>query len=147
MNKVREDLSSQKKSLQRLNDRVISLEKAFIQSQSYLETIKNILTQKTSKSTLFDRKKSNYIHILSRESPYIFTNVTRFFVYEKLVPWECAYDVYDPAFISLSNEVLKVEKIFVDDEPNQKLFDDSSPVKETKPIRSQFDLAQLLVII
>ena len=33
LNKIREDLTSQKKSLQRLNDRVISLEKSFIQNQ------------------------------------------------------------------------------------------------------------------
>ena len=45
-----------------------------------------------------DRKKKNYIHILSRESPYIFTNIPRFFVYEKLVPWDCAYDLYDVRF-------------------------------------------------
>ena len=121
LNKVREDLTSQKKSVQRLNDRVISLEKSFIQTQSYLETIKNLLTQKTSKSTLLDRQKSNYIHILSRESPYITTNISRCFVSEKYVPWECAHDLYDPQFLSISHEVLKVEKIFVDDEPNPKL--------------------------
>jgi hypothetical protein len=95
MNKVREDLGTQKKTLQRLNDRVISLEKAMTQNQSYLEQIRNLLTQRVSKSGLLDRKKRNFIHILSRESPYIFTNIPRFFVYEKLVPWECAYDLYD----------------------------------------------------
>ena len=95
LNKVREDLGTQKKSLQRLNDRVISLERSMIQNQSYLEQIKNLLTQKVSKSNLTDRKKNNYIHILSRESPYVSTNVPRFFVYEKLVPWECVYELYD----------------------------------------------------
>jgi hypothetical protein len=121
LNKVREDLTSQKKSLQRLNDRVISLEKSFIQNQSYLETIKNLMTQKTLKSTLFDRQKRNFIHILSRESPYITTSISRCFVSEKYVPWECAHDLYDPQFLSISHEVLKVEKVFVDDEPNSKL--------------------------
>jgi hypothetical protein len=95
MNKVREDLGTQKKTLQRLNDRVISLEKALNQNHSYLEQIKNLLTQRVSKSGLLDRKKRNFIHILSRESPYIFTNIPRFFVYEKLVHWECYFDLYD----------------------------------------------------
>jgi hypothetical protein len=95
LNKVREDLKGQKKSLQRLNDRVITLEKSLILNQSYLEQIKNLITQRTSKLGLLDRKKNNYIHILSRESPYVFTNIPRFFVYEKLVPWECPYELYD----------------------------------------------------
>ena len=141
LNKVREDLTSQKKSLQRLNDRVISLEKAFIQSQSYLETIKNILTQKTSKSTLFERLKRNYVHILSRESPYISTSISRYYVYEKMVPWECAFELYDPPFLSQSHEILKVDKIFVDDEPNPKLFEQSPPIKEPISAKIQFDLS------
>ncbi len=120
MNKVREDLSSQKKSMQRLNDRVISLEKSLVLNQSYLEQIKNLLTQKVSKSGLLDRKKNNYIHILSRESPYASTNIPRFFVYEKLVPWDQNYDLYDPPLIILSFEMFKVDRIFVDDDPNQK---------------------------
>jgi hypothetical protein len=81
MNKVREDLYSQKKSMQRLNDRVISLEKSLVLNQSYLEQIKNLLSQKVSKSGLLDRKKNNYVHILSRESPYANTNIPRFFVF------------------------------------------------------------------
>jgi hypothetical protein len=105
MNKVREDLGTQKKSLQRLNDRVISLEKALVSNQSYLEQIKNLLTQRVSKSGLVDRRKKNYVHILSRESPYIFTNIPRFFVYEKLVPWECSFDLYD---VSLKKKIFKI---------------------------------------
>ena len=116
LNKVREDLTTQKKSLQRLNDRVVGLEKFIIQNQSYLEQIKNLLSQRVSKSGLLDRKKSNYIHILSRESPYLKTNIPRFFVYEKLVPWECPLELYDPPFISLSFDQFKVDKIFIDEE-------------------------------
>ena len=93
--KVREDLGTQKKSLQRLNDRVIQLERSMVQNQSYLEQIKNLISQKASKGGLSDKKKNNYIHILSRESPYVTTNISRFFVYEKLVPWEMNYELYD----------------------------------------------------
>lgn len=124
LNKVREDLSTQKKSLQRLNDRVISLEKTIVQNQSYLEQIKNLLSQKQSKSGLLDRKKRNFIHILSRESPYTSTNIPRFFVYEKLVPWEISYELYDPPFIVIAAESFKVDKIFIDDDINQKVKDE-----------------------
>lgn len=96
LNRLREELGTQKKSVQRLNDRVITMEKKVILNQSYLEQIKNLLSQKVgTKAGLLDRKKKNYIHILSRESPYMSSNVFRFFVYEKLVPWECPYDLYD----------------------------------------------------
>ena len=101
LNRLREDLGTQKKSLQRLNDRVITMEKKVILNQSYLEQIKNMLSQKVgSKSGLSDRKKKNYIHILSRESPYVASSVFRFFVYEKLVPWEVPYDLYDVSRLS-----------------------------------------------
>lgn len=100
MNRTREELANQKKSLQRLNDRVITMEKKIVLNQSYLEQIKNLLVQKVgSKSGLLDRKKKNYCHILARESPYMSSNVFRFFVYEKLVPWEYSYDLYDVSFI------------------------------------------------
>lgn len=96
LNRLREELGTQKKSVQRLNDRVITMEKKVLLNQSYLEQIKNLLSQKVgAKNGLMDRKKKNYIHILSRESPYMSSNIFRFFVYEKLVPWECPYDLYD----------------------------------------------------
>lgn len=128
LNRLREDLSTQKKSLQRLNDRVISMEKKIILNQSYLEQVKNLLSQKTSKSGLLDRKKKNYVHILSRESPYVCTNIVRFFVYEKLVPWDCPYDLYDPPVIVFAVESYTVDKIFIDDEVNQKLKEEIQPV-------------------
>lgn len=94
--RLREELATHKKSLLRLNDRMITLEKKVVLNQSYLEQIKNLLSQRVgSKSGLLDRKKKNYIHILSRESPYMSSNIFRVFVYEKLVPWECSYDLYD----------------------------------------------------
>jgi hypothetical protein len=135
LNKVREDLGTQKKSLQRLNDRVISLEKSIVQNQSYLEQIKNLLTQKSSKSGLLDRKKNNYVHILSRESPYLSTNIPRFFVYEKQVPWECPFDFYDPPFLSLSAESFKIDRIFIDEEPSgAKIREDITQIVQTMPV-------------
>ena len=102
LNKVRQDLVTQKKSFQRLNAHVINLEQSIQSNSSYLEYIKNSLSNKVSKKGLVDRKLTSYIHILSRESPYLNTNVPRFFIYEKLVPWECTIDLYDPPFIELA---------------------------------------------
>jgi hypothetical protein len=115
--KVREDLGTQKKSLQRLNDRVISLERSTLHNQSYLEQIKNLLSHKASNVGFSGKKKS--IHILSRESPYINTSISRFFVYEKLVHWENIYELYDPPFIVLA--LKDIDPIFIDQDINQKL--------------------------
>ena len=101
-------MSTQKKSIARLNDRVIGLEQAIQANQSYLEQIKNLLSHTDAKKGLIDRKLTNYIHILSRESPYLNTNIPRFFVSNKLVPWECYIELYDPPFISFPAEFFKV---------------------------------------
>jgi hypothetical protein len=129
-------MSTQKKSIQRLNDRVIGLEQSIQSNQSYLEQIKNLLTQTDSKKGLIDRKLTTYIHILARESPYPNTNLPRFFVNNKLVPWEVSIDLYDPPFISFPVEYFKIDKLFVDEEAN----DDSSG-KETERLQSHLDHA------
>ena len=116
LNKIRIDISTQKKSIQRLNDRVIGLEQTIQSNQSYLEQIKNLLTHADSKKGLIDRKLTTYIHILSRESPYLTTNVPRFFVNNKLVPWEVSIDLYDPPRVSFPAEYFKIDKMFVDGE-------------------------------
>ncbi len=113
---VRTDIITQKKSIQRLNDRVIGLQQSLQSNQSYLEQIKNLLVQTDSKKGLIDRKLTNYIHILSRESPYLNTNLPRFFVNNKLVPWEVSIDLYDPPFVSFPVEYFRIGKIFIDED-------------------------------
>lgn len=113
MIKLRMDMNTQKKSMMRLNDRVIGLEQSIQSNQGYLEQIMNVLSQKDAKKGLIDRKLTTYIHILSRESPYLNTNIPRFFINNKLVPWECNIDLYDPPFISFPPEYFKVNNFML----------------------------------
>lgn len=129
LSKIRTDLISQRQSMQRLNFRVINLEQSIQSNQQYLEQIKNSMASKVSKKGLYDRRLASYIHILARESPYVNTNITRFFIYEKLVPWECTIDLYDPPFCSLPVDYFKVERIFIDEDEQQ---DEMSPLNNEK---------------
>ncbi len=61
----------QRKSLRQINDRVVTLEKLMIQQDD---------------KSLPESQK--FIHILSRESPYIYTNEARFPVTERYIPWK-----------------------------------------------------------
>ena len=119
LSKIRSDLSNQKQSMQRLNFRVINLEQSIQSSQSYLEHIKNSIDSRVSKKGLYDRRLASYIHILARESPYINTNIARFFIYEKLVPWECTIDLYDPPFCSFQADNFKVDRVFIDEDEGE----------------------------
>jgi hypothetical protein len=77
----------QQKSLRQINDRVVTLEKLMIDSQILLEKIRATVQQEDK--ALPDSAK--FIHILSRESPYIYTNEARFPVTERHIPWKVNY--------------------------------------------------------
>jgi hypothetical protein len=68
---VQKDMDIQRKSLRQINDRVVTLEKLMIQQDD---------------KSLPESQK--FIHILSRESPYIYTNEARFPVTERYIPWK-----------------------------------------------------------
>jgi hypothetical protein len=74
----------QQKSLRQINDRVVTLEKLMVDSHILLEKIRATI-QQDDKSLPENQK---FIHILSRESPYIYTNEQRFPVTEKHIPWK-----------------------------------------------------------
>ena len=74
----------QRKSLRQINDRVMTLEKLMIDSHILLEKIRSTI-QQDDKSLPESHK---FIHILSRESPYIYTNEPRFPVTEKYIAWK-----------------------------------------------------------
>jgi hypothetical protein len=80
---VQKDMDVQRKSLRQINDRVVSLEKLMIDSHILLEKIRANIQQEDK--SLPESEK--FIHILSRESPYIYTNEARFPVTEKYIPW------------------------------------------------------------
>lgn len=131
----------QRKSLRQINDRVVTLEKLMIDSHILLEKIRATIQQEDK--SLPETHK--FIHILSRESPYIYTNEPRFPVTEKYIPWKVSrswrskvkiywwllkvsFDLYDPTLITLPKE----SSCFRDDErpfvePNLWVAYDSSP--------------------
>ena len=84
----------QRKSLRQINDRVVSLEKLMIDSHILLEKIRATI-QQDDKSLPESQK---FIHILSRESPYVYTNDARFPVTERYIPWKVNYLTYQIRF-------------------------------------------------
>ena len=74
----------QRKSLRQINDRVVTLEKIMIDSHILLEKIRSTI-QQDDKSLPESHK---FIHILSRESPYVYTNEARYPVTEKYIAWK-----------------------------------------------------------
>ncbi|CAF0874104.1 unnamed protein product [Adineta ricciae] len=97
---VQKDMDVQRKSLRRINDRVVTLEKLMIDSHILLEKIRATIQQEDK----FLPESQKFIHILSRESPYIHTNEARFPVTERYIPWKIPFDLYDPTVISLPKE-------------------------------------------
>jgi len=98
---VQKDFDVLRKSLQQINDRVVTLEKMMIHSHILLEKISATMPQE-DKSLPESLKK--FVHIHSRVSPYVYTNDARFPVTDKFVPWENPFELYDPTVITLPKE-------------------------------------------
>ena len=96
---VQKDMDVQRKSLRQINDRVVMLEKIAVDSHILLEKIRAIL-QQDDKSLPESQK---FIHILSRESPYIFTNEPRFPVTERYIPWKVNTPIAELGFETISS--------------------------------------------
>ncbi|CAF0794665.1 unnamed protein product [Didymodactylos carnosus] len=97
---VQKEIEVQQKTLRQVNDRVVSLEKLMIDSHILIEKMRSTLVQKDK----LIEENQKFVHILSRESPYIYTNEARFPVTEKLIPWEIPFDLYDPTVVTLPKE-------------------------------------------
>ncbi|CAF0774571.1 unnamed protein product [Rotaria sordida] len=97
---IQKDIDGQRKSLRLINDRVVTLEKLMVDSHILLEKIRSAIQQ--GDKSLPECEK--FVHILSRESPYIYTNQARFPVTERHIPWKVQFDLYDPTIISLPKE-------------------------------------------
>ncbi|CAF3750600.1 unnamed protein product [Rotaria sordida] len=104
----KQDMHAVRKSLRQINDRIFSLEKIVIDSHILLEKLHATIYQKDKPLP----KSQKYSHVLSRESPYIYTNEARFSVTEKYIPWTRQFDLYDPTLITLPKEHI----CFQDDE-------------------------------
>ncbi|CAF4398176.1 unnamed protein product [Rotaria socialis] len=112
---IQKDMDVQRKSVRQINDRVVSLEKLMVDSHILLEKIRSAIHQEDR--SLPECRK--FIHMLSRESPYIYTNRARFPVTERHIHWEVPFDLYDPAIITLPKQhecFQDIERLFV--EPN-----------------------------
>ncbi|CAF4724464.1 unnamed protein product [Rotaria sp. Silwood1] len=97
---IQKDIDVQRKSLRQINDRVGSLDRLLIDSHILLEKIRSTI-QRGDKSL---PEVDKFAHILSRESPYIYTNEPRFPVTERYISWKAQFDLYDPTVISLPKE-------------------------------------------
>ncbi|CAF1271729.1 unnamed protein product [Rotaria sordida] len=104
----KQDMNAVRKSLRQINDRIFSLEKMVTDSHILLEKLHATIYQKDKPLP----KSQKYSHVLSRESPYIYTNEARFSVTEKYIPWTRQFDLYDPTLITLPKEHI----CFQDDE-------------------------------
>ncbi|CAF5000065.1 unnamed protein product [Rotaria sp. Silwood1] len=94
------DMDAVRKSLRQINDRVFSLEKMMIDSHILLEKLHAAMYQQDKPLP----KSQKCSHVLSRESPYVYTNEARFSVTEKYIPWKLPFDLYDPTLITLPKE-------------------------------------------
>ncbi|CAF3843804.1 unnamed protein product [Rotaria sp. Silwood1] len=94
------DMDAVRKSLRQINDRVFSLEKMMIDSHILLEKLHAAMYQQDKPLP----KSQKCSHVLSRESPYVYTNEARFSVTEKHIPWKLPFDLYDPTLITLPKE-------------------------------------------
>ncbi|CAF3796253.1 unnamed protein product, partial [Rotaria sp. Silwood1] len=97
---IQKDIDGRQKALRQINDRVGSLDRLLIDSHILLEKIRSTIEQ--GDKSLPEAEK--FVHILSRESPYIYTNESRFPVTERHIPWKVQFDLYDPTVISLPKD-------------------------------------------
>ncbi|OWF47104.1 Transient receptor potential cation channel trpm [Mizuhopecten yessoensis] len=115
INSIQEDMNFQKKNMRLLNNRIVELEKIMLSSRMYLENIYH----KLDKTDVFgvSNTKGQIIHITARQSPYPGTRIARFPVFDKYVPWEQAYDVYDPKiYTKPKDQFCEDEMVFVDED-------------------------------
>ncbi|CAF1266771.1 unnamed protein product [Rotaria sordida] len=97
---MQKDIDILRKSLRHVSDRVLTSEKLLIDSQILLEKIHSIIKQEDKSLPIYPK----FIHMLSRESPYIYTNEARFPITERHIPWKVSFDLYDPTVISLPKQ-------------------------------------------
>lgn len=96
--RLKEDFQSQKRSIKRLDDRMVSVERNLTTIQVTVEYLKHFLTNKDFKTVNMGQ------HIMARQSPYPFTLLSRFPVFDKYVSWELLYDSYDPPKIIVDKD-------------------------------------------
>ena len=113
--RLREEFQSHKKNIKRLDDRMVSVERNLTSVQVTAEYLKYFLTNKDS--TGLKSMSNDCVHMMARQSPYPFTVLSRFPVFDKYVSWETRYDSYDPTVIFVEPHNLNFKRdelVFVD---------------------------------
>ncbi|XP_052281701.1 transient receptor potential cation channel subfamily M member 2-like isoform X5 [Dreissena polymorpha] len=112
---LQEDLKSYRKSMKRLNDRIMELERMVSTSHVCLEDIAHKLEKSEVQGITY--VKDRFIHVVARQSPYPSTCIARFPVFDKYLHWETAYSVYDPKTYTLEKSKFPDhERDFVDED-------------------------------
>ncbi|XP_052792596.1 transient receptor potential cation channel subfamily M member 2-like isoform X1 [Mya arenaria] len=111
---LQDDLRTYRKSMKRLNDRIVELERMFQSSSLCLEDIAHKLEKNEVMG--ITNVKGRFIHVAARQSPYPSTTIARFPVFDKYVPWDTQYDVYDPKTYTLEKSKFLEHEIFYVDE-------------------------------
>lgn len=115
VNNLKDDMQLQKKNIKRLSDRVVELERALQTSRIYLEDIKHMLDKSDVQGV--SSTKGQSLHVAARQSPYPGTKIARFPVFDKYVPWETNYNVYDPkTYTKPKDQFFEDEIVFVDED-------------------------------
>ncbi|KAH3781577.1 transient receptor potential cation channel subfamily M member-like 2 isoform X2 [Dreissena polymorpha] len=112
---LQDDLKRQKKGIKLVTEHMVEIERMMQSHRLYLED----LGHKQGKNELMGitNTKGTFIHIAARQSPYPGTHIERFPVFDKYVPWEILYDVYDPKTFSLEKSKFpESEILFVDED-------------------------------
>ncbi|CAF3687580.1 unnamed protein product [Rotaria sp. Silwood1] len=97
---IQKDSDVQRISLRQINDRAGSLDRLMIDTHILIEKIRSKIQREDKSLPELDK----FAHILSRESPYIYTNEPRFPVTERYISWKIQFYSYDPTIISLPKE-------------------------------------------
>ncbi|KAK3100144.1 hypothetical protein FSP39_015318 [Pinctada imbricata] len=137
INNIQDDMRFQKKNIKRLNERILELERTISTSRMYLESIFHKLdkTDVLGVSTA----KGQVVHVAARQSPYPTTRIIRFPVFDKYVPWEQTYDIYDPKVYTKSKDQFNEDEIIYVDEDLIELL----KLKQERELLSEEELAEL----
>ena len=90
--------------MKRLDDRFVSLERSLTTIQVTVEYLKHFLTNEDLKSNVAQ-------HVMARQSPYPFTVLSRFPVFDKYVSWQVLYDSYDPPIITVDRSLFRTHEL------------------------------------
>ncbi|KAK3100700.1 hypothetical protein FSP39_023943 [Pinctada imbricata] len=137
INSVHEDMRLQKKNMKRINERILELERTMHASRMYLESI----FHKMDKTDVLgvSTTKGQIVHVAARQSPYPSTRIVRFPVFDKYVPWQQKYDIYDPKVYTKTRTDFTEEEIIYVDEDLIELM----KLRQERELLSEEDLSEL----